>query len=111
MSRYTDRSGTYADVRKQVRKALPYSITEIGGKAEHAKWKEQEAIEAAQRLLESDARNAVKLEKAMTAFLQTPGVPKADVVGMSSPPIPSLKDKLLNVCANIWRNAFDPERK
>lgn len=97
---------TYADSRKQVRKALPYSIQEIGSPTDYAKWKEVEAIDAARRLLESDARNALKLEKATAAFMFIPGVEPI----LETPALPTLKDKFLNVCATVWRNAFDSER-
>lgn len=96
----------YSVVRKQVRKALPYTVTIFETKGEYDRWKEVEAIDAARRLLESDARNALKLEKATAAFMFIPGVEPI----LETPALPTLKDKFLNVCATVWRNAFDSER-
>lgn len=96
-----------AVVRKQVHKALPYSIQEIGSKGDYDKWKEAQAIEAATRLLESDARNAKKLEKAVSAFMATPGVHKFMGVLIPVPaPNPTISQRITNVCVKIWRNAF-----
>lgn len=97
-----------SQVSKQVRKALPYSISHIGGSSDYARFKaEWEAMSIQKKALWLSIEHH-KREKAVDAFMG--GSHMAAPIA-SPKPSNRLMDGFKSLCAKIWRNAFDSERK
>jgi hypothetical protein len=117
------------------KKALPFTITQIGGKSELVAWRKDQALLAEARAVATAKAYAVRREIAVemvkaqaTTTLSLTAAERAEMelrpqgqVKTPSPqntslqPIetqeekntPSLKDRLLAIPGRIWKNAFD----
>jgi hypothetical protein len=120
------------------KKALPYSITPIGGQAELVAWKKEQELLAEARAVATAKAYAVRREVAVkivegqtTTTLSLTDAEKAEMAlrprgevaakAPSSPaiepePLPeastpkTLSERLLGAAKRVWDNAFDPQR-